>query len=59
MLVLHEIFRMEGNTKENGQMENSMEKELIRLLTGHAGKVFGKKEKELDGLAKMVLIIDF
>jgi hypothetical protein len=45
--------------KECGKMESNMEKENIILLTAINGeKVFGKMEKELDGLMKYKMLFN-
>ncbi len=44
--------RMEDNTQVNGKMENSMEKVFIAKVLAKREEVYGKMEKELDGLMK-------
>lgn len=46
--------RMEEYIKEIGLSEGKMEKDNIFYLKELSNGVFGKKEKELDGLIKMI-----
>ena len=49
------LLWMEKNTKENGKMENRMEKEkyiFLKIIFGK--KVFGLMEKELNGLIMVI-----